>query len=50
MDDTLQEQVINWGYAVCDAALRAHLDATLPLATLFPFPSAGVASQANVEP
>lgn len=25
MDDELQERLINWGYAVCDAALRRHL-------------------------
>lgn len=29
IDDTVQEQVINWGYAVCDAALRTHLDTQL---------------------
>jgi NTE family protein len=28
MDDDEQERLINWGYAVCDAALRAHIDAT----------------------
>jgi NTE family protein len=28
MPRVLQEQLINWGYAVCDAALRRHLDAT----------------------
>lgn len=25
-DATLQEKIINWGYAVCDAALRKHVD------------------------
>ena len=25
MDDTTQERLINWGYAVCDAACRRHL-------------------------
>lgn len=29
MDDALQERLINWGYAVCDAALRRHVDPTL---------------------
>src|SRR5262249_28356240 len=24
LDDEGQEQLINWGYAICDAALRAH--------------------------
>ena len=26
LDGGLQEQIINWGYAVCDAAIRTHLD------------------------
>ena len=25
MDETLQEQLINWGYVICDTGLRAHL-------------------------
>jgi NTE family protein len=29
MPRELQNRLINWGYAVCDAALRAHIDATL---------------------
>jgi len=37
MDDTLQERVINWGYAVCDAALRKHVDPSLPKGQ-FPYP------------
>jgi NTE family protein len=24
MPDAVQEKLINWGYAICDAALRAH--------------------------
>jgi len=39
---TTQERLINWGYAVCDAATRAHLDKTLPQPTGFPYPLAGV--------
>lgn len=30
MDRTLQERLVNWGYAVCDAALRKHLDQAIP--------------------
>jgi NTE family protein len=30
MDDNLQERLINWGYAVCDAALRRHVDTKIP--------------------
>ena len=42
LDDGLQERLINWGYAVCDAAIRCHLDKTLPAPTDFPYPSAKV--------
>jgi NTE family protein len=37
LDDALQEWLINWGYAVCDAALRAHVDHALPRGS-FPYP------------
>jgi NTE family protein len=36
MDLGLQQQLINWGYAVCDAAMRAHVVATTT-ASKFPF-------------
>jgi NTE family protein len=42
LDDERQEQLINWGYAVCDAALRAHADPMLPRPSDFPFPAAKV--------
>ena len=42
LDDTLQEQLINWGYAVCDAALRKHVEPTLPKPSTFPYPNVGV--------
>ena len=35
-----QERLINWGYAVCDAALRRHMGAG-PGAG-FPYPKVGV--------
>jgi len=38
----LQEKLVNWGYAVCDAALRQHVDSTLLKPTGFPYTSAGV--------
>ena len=41
MDDNMQDCVINWGYAVCDAALRAHVNPQLP-AGQFPYPASGV--------
>jgi NTE family protein len=42
MPAELQEQLINWGYAVCDAALRKHVDSKLSKPTDFPYPPAGV--------
>jgi NTE family protein len=42
MDAVLQERLINWGYAICDAALRKWVDPSLPAASGFPYPSAGV--------
>ena len=32
-----QECLINWGYAVCDAAMRRHVDPSLPAPARFPF-------------
>jgi NTE family protein len=41
--DELQERLINWGYAVCDAALRKHVDPTIakPQGKFQGFPYAG---------
>jgi NTE family protein len=36
-DETTQERLINWGYAVCDAAVRGHLDRELPAPSGFPY-------------
>jgi NTE family protein len=38
----LQEQLINWGYAVCDAGLRKHVDPALPRPGDFPYPQSAV--------
>jgi NTE family protein len=38
LDDNRQQQLINWGYAVCDAALRKHVDPTIPTPNSFPYP------------
>ena len=35
--DQEQRRLINWGYAICDAAMRKHVDATLPAPTGFPY-------------
>lgn len=37
MEPDLQEQLINWGYAICDTGLRAHVDRDLPAGSL-PYP------------
>jgi NTE family protein len=42
LDDVVQERVINWGYAVCDAAMRRWVDASLAKPTGFPYPAAGI--------
>jgi NTE family protein len=42
MDQRTQERLINWGFAVCDAALRRHVDASLPAPAGFPYPAAGI--------
>lgn len=41
MDGCLQRRVINWGYAVCDAAMRKHVDPAGGVPGDFPF-SGGV--------
>jgi len=42
LDDKAQERLINWGYAVCDAALRAHYQSDLAAPARFPYPARGV--------
>ena len=42
LPDDLQERLINWGYAVCDAAMRAHVDASIARPAGFPYPASGV--------
>ena len=37
LDDSLQRRLINWGYAVCDAALRKHLNLNLGPQPKFPY-------------
>jgi NTE family protein len=42
LSETLQKQLVNWGFAVCDAAMRRHVDPALPAPGGFPYPDAGV--------
>jgi NTE family protein len=38
MKDELQERLINWGYAITDAAMRKHVDPALAPLGKFPYP------------
>jgi NTE family protein len=42
MPDALQERLINWGYAVCDAAMRTHVVSDSQTAPSFPYSARGV--------
>jgi NTE family protein len=42
LSDETQERLINWGYAVCDAALRKHVDDQIAKPAGFPYPAAKV--------
>jgi NTE family protein len=42
LDTFTQERLINWGYAVCDAAMRRYVDSRLAGPLSFPYPSAAV--------
>jgi len=41
-DPVLQERIINWGYAVCDAAMRRYVDSAPLPPPGFPYPASGV--------
>jgi NTE family protein len=42
LEPVVQERLINWGYAICDAAMRKWVDPTLPAPAGFPYPASGV--------
>ena len=42
LEDAHQERLINWGYAVCDAAMRAHVVPGTPAPGSLPYPVAGI--------
>lgn len=42
MDSVLQDRLINWGYAACDAAMRRWVDSHAAAPPGFPYGSAGV--------
>jgi len=41
LDPEYQERLINWGYAICDTALRSHVDKNLPKG-VFPYPGSAI--------
>ncbi len=42
LEPVAQERLINWGYAVCDAAMRRWVDSALPRPNGFPYPGSTV--------
>jgi NTE family protein len=42
MGHNLKQRLVNWGYAVCDAALRKHVDARIAAPKGFPYAAADV--------
>jgi NTE family protein len=42
MPDEVQEHLINWGYAVCDAGMRRWVTPTSPAPAAYPYPAVGV--------
>jgi NTE family protein len=42
LEPETQEQLINWGYAICDAGMRRHVDGALPAPVGFPYPEQGI--------
>lgn len=42
LDQSLQERLINWGFAVCDAALRTHVRPELQKPDTLPYPGSSV--------
>jgi NTE family protein len=42
MDGTLQERLINWGYAICDAAMRTWVEPDAAPPAGFPYAASGI--------
>src|SRR5262249_36023763 len=41
LGDASQEQLVNWGYPICDAAMRKHVQPSAA-AGVFPYPARGI--------
>jgi NTE family protein len=42
LDAATQQRIINWGYAICDAAIRKHVTREAPAPSGFPYPESGL--------
>jgi len=42
VDEVTQQRLINWGYAICDTAMRRHVVTGQPAPTGFPYPESGL--------
>jgi NTE family protein len=42
LDGVLQERLVNWGYAICDTAIRKHVEPAAPRPIALPYPGAGI--------
>jgi NTE family protein len=42
MSEDHEERLINWGYAICDTAMRMWVDRNAPPPARFPYPARGV--------
>lgn len=42
LEDGLQERLVNWGYAACDASLQSNFAPELPRPSGFPYPASGI--------
>jgi NTE family protein len=42
MSDLEQERLINWGYAICDTAMRKHVEPAAARPQDFPYPQSAL--------
>jgi NTE family protein len=42
LEGRAQERIINWGYAICDAAMRKHVIKGAAAPAGFPYPDSGI--------
>jgi NTE family protein len=38
LDAAMQERLVNWGYAICDTAMRRHVEPGTPRPATLPYP------------